>query len=121
MIDAADLIPTIAPEFADSAELQGAIDVAEMQIADGLCGDKRPLLVAYLAAHVLSVASRKGSGGPVTSLSEGGLSIGFGSSGIMGSLSQTSYGQEYHRLSRACVFAPRTRVKASQIPPGLLS
>ena len=121
MTDPADLIATIAPEFAESAQLQGAIDIADMQIAEGLCGDKRPLLVAYLAAHILTVATRKGSGGPVTGLTEGSLSISFGSSGIMGSLSQSSYGQEYHRLSRACVFAPRTRVKASQIPPGLLS
>ena len=117
----ADLIATIAPEFVDSAQLNGAIDIADMQTAEGLCGDKRPLLVAYLAAHVLTLASRKGSGGPITSLTEGSLSIGFGSSGVMGSLSQTGYGQEYYRLSRACVFAPRTRVKASQIPPGLLS
>lgn len=105
----AEILPTIAPEFA-LIDADDAIAIAEMQIADGLCGDKRPLLVAYLAAHILTMGKRGGAAGSVTSLKEGQLSIGYGSTGIMGSLGQTGYGAEYDRLSRACVFAARTRV-----------
>lgn len=114
MTTPAALLPVIAPEFAD-VDASAAIVVAEMQVGENLCGDKRPLLVAYLAAHILSLGSRSGlssgAAGAVTSLSEGSLSIGFGgASGVMGSLGQTSYGMEYDRLSRGCVFAARTRV-----------
>lgn len=107
----ADLIPTIAPEFAD-VDTSAAIDVADMQIGPNLCGDKRPLLVAYLAAHILTIAGREGRSGGVSSLSEGGLSVAFGRVNPMGdsNLETTSYGAEYLRLSRGCVFAPRTRV-----------
>lgn len=105
-----ELLVIIAPEFT-GVDASGAISVADMQIADGLCGDKRPLLVAYLAAHILTVGKRDGAAGAVTSLKEGQLSVNYGSTGIMGSLGQTGYGAEYDRLSRACVFAARTRVK----------
>lgn len=105
-----ELIPVIAPEFACKDTTQ-AITISEMQIAEGLCGERRPLLVAYLAAHIMALGLRTGgAGGNVSSMSEGSLSIGYGSSGIMGSLGQTSYGIEYDRLSRGCVFAARTRV-----------
>jgi hypothetical protein len=107
-----EIIPVIAPEFACKDATQ-AIEIAEIQIAEGLCGKRRPLLVAYLAAHIMALGKRSaGAGGAVTSLSEGSLSIGFGSTGVMGSLGQTSYGIEYDRLSRGCIFAARTRVKA---------
>jgi hypothetical protein len=106
-----EIIPVIAAEFACKDATQ-AIELADMQIAPNLCGSRRPLLVAYLAAHIMALAQRSGgAGGPVTSLSEGALSIGFGSAGLMGSLSQTSYGIEYDRISRGCIFAARTRVK----------
>lgn len=109
----ADLIPTIAPEFA-GVDASAAIAVAEMQVGPNLCRDKRPLLVAYLAAHIMSLGNRTaqagGASGEVSSLSEGQLSISFGASGVMGGLGQTAYGVEYDRLSRGCVFAARTRV-----------
>lgn len=106
---AESLLLIVAPEFT-GVDASGAISVAEMQIADGLCGDKRPLLVAYLAAHILTMSKRGGDVGAVTGLKEGQLSINYGSTGTTGSLGQTGYGAEYDRLSRACVFAARTRV-----------
>lgn len=109
MIDG--LLQTIAPDLYALPNKQGAIDMAELQVGAKLCGDKRPMLVAYLAAHILSLSQRSlGAAGSVTSLSEGGLSVGFGSSGVMGSLSQTTYGQEYDRISKGCIFSPRTRI-----------
>ncbi len=111
MSDPATLLPVIAPEFA-GVDLPAAIEVADMQIAPGLCGDKRPLLVAYLAAHILTIGKRKGTAGGVSSVKEGNLAISYsGASGSAGdSLGATSYGAEYDRLSRGCAFAARTRV-----------
>lgn len=107
----ADILPTIAPEFA-GIDATDMIALAELRIAPNLCGDQRPLLVAYLAAHMLTMAARNGSGGAgaVTSLKEGQLAIGYASTGTIGALGSTSYGSEYDQMSRACVFAARTRV-----------
>ena len=111
----ADILVVIAKEFSDlpEAEIQGAIDVADRQIAPNLCGDNRPTLVAYLAAHVLTIANKAGGAtGDVASISEGHKSITYSNSTaeVRSSLSKTSYGQEYSRLSRLCVFSARTRV-----------
>lgn len=107
MATPAELLPTIAPEFS-GVDASAAISVAEMQIAEGLCGDKRPLLVAYLAAHVLTLGQRSGAAGGVSSLREGGLSVSYHGGGE--GIGATSYGAEYDRLSRGCTFAARTRV-----------
>lgn len=109
MPTAAELLPVIAPEV--TGDQSAAIAVAEMQVGVGFCGDKRPLLVAYLAAHILTLGQRSGgAAGSVTNMTEGKLSIGFGGSGMIGSLGQTSYGTEYDRISRGCTFTARTRV-----------
>jgi hypothetical protein len=111
-MDVLDILAVIAPEFA-GVDLSGAIAIAELQIGPDMCGDKRPLLVAYLAAHLLTLARRKlGAGGDVAGLKEGALSITYtnGTSKISSGLSNTSYGREYDRLSRGCVFTPRTRM-----------
>jgi hypothetical protein len=105
-----EIIPVIAPEFG-CRDTSLVIEIAEMQVGENLCGKKRPMLVAYLAAHILALGERTGgAGGSVASLSEGALSVSFGTTGVMGSLGQTSYGIEYDRLSRGCIFAARTRV-----------
>lgn len=111
-MDIIEIFQLIAPELSSDLNLvEDAVTLAELQVGADLCGDKRPLLVAYLAAHLLSLTNRKtGSSGSLTSLSEGNLSLGFGQSGLMGSLGQTVYGVEYDRLSRGCIFAVRTRV-----------
>jgi hypothetical protein len=102
----AQLLPVIAPEL--TSDQSTVIAIAEMQIAPGLCGDKRPLLVAYLAAHIATVAARGGVSGGVASMTEGSLAVSFGGA-MKDGLGATSYGQEYDRLSRACVFAAGTR------------
>ncbi len=109
MNDPAAILPVIAPEFA-AVDATDQIAVAEMQIATGLCGDRRPMLVAYLAAHILTLGQRGGVSGPVTAQAEGQLSESYGATAMAkDSLASTSYGAEYDRMSRACVFAPRTR------------
>lgn len=113
MKTADELLIIIAPEYS-SVDVSGAIEVADMQIAIGLCGDKRPLLVAYLAAHILTVGGKAGGAtGDLSSLKEGGTAVTYKSSKASietTGLSDTSYGREYDRLSRACVFTARTRV-----------
>jgi hypothetical protein len=109
----AELLVIIAPEFKD-IDYSGAITVAEMQIAPNLCGDMRPLLVAYLAAHVLTIANPTGgSSANIASITEGNTSIKYENMQAViqtTGLSDTTYGREYDRLSRGCVFAARTRM-----------
>ncbi len=113
MATPAELLIIIAPEYI-GINVTGAIEVAEMQIALDLCGDKRPLLVAYLAAHILTIGGKAGGAtGDLASLKEGGTAVSYKSSkpSIESTgLSDTSYGREYDRMSRGCVFAARTRV-----------
>lgn len=99
MQEPADLISIIAPELVGNPNLTGAIDMAEGQVAAGHC--KRSEAVAYLAAHILTVAGRGGTGGAVTSETEGSLSRGYGATGTA-SLDSTSYGNEVQRLNRLC-------------------
>lgn len=100
---AVDLIPIIAPELEGSPQLSGAVTMAEGQIAADHC--QREQAVAYMAAHILTIAERNGTGGAVTSETEGSLSRGFGvAGGVVGMtrLDSTSYGSEVQRLNRIC-------------------
>lgn len=106
----ADLIPIIAPELVGNCNLYGAIEMAEDQIAAGHC--KRTQAVAYLAAHILTIAGRGGTGGAVTSETEGSLSRGYAVTGAGTRLDSTSYGIEFQRLNRLCYgFSARTSVE----------
>jgi mevalonate kinase len=116
-MSAADLLLVIAPEF-DNIDTSGALAIAEIQVGVNLCGDTRPLLVAYLAAHILTIAQRaSGSGGDITSITEGHASITYssGSAKITTGLSRTNYGQEFDRLSKGCIFTPRTRSRFTSV------
>lgn len=97
---AADLIPVIAPELVSAPTLAGALAMAEDQIAADHC--QREQAVAYMAAHILTIAMRNGTGGAVTSETEGSLSRGYGVSGSATRLDSTSYGSEVQRLNRIC-------------------
>lgn len=110
---ASEIFDLIAPELASSINKTNALDLAEIQIKANFCGDKRPMLVAYLAAHILSLSLRGSSApGSLNSISEGSLSLSFSGSGnVLSALGQTQYGVEFDRLSRSCVFSVRTRVE----------
>ena len=90
----------IAPEFSTLANLQDYINLAEEQVSAKMC--KRELAVAYLAAHIISMANRGGAAGAIASESEGGLSRSFGPLDN-NLLASTSYGQEYLRLLKSCL------------------
>lgn len=94
---AANLIPLLAPDFSNDPRLSIAIELAAGEVRDD-----HPYLdrvVALIAAHILTMANRRGSGGAVTGASEGGLSMSFAPIGDIGQLGSTAYGQEVHRLN----------------------
>ena len=104
---AIDLIPIIASELVGHANLAGAITMAEGQIAADHCFLDE--VVAYTAAHILTVAGRSGSGGAIASETEGSLSRSFAAGGDGAGLGSTSYGLEVKRLNRLCYgFSART-------------
>ncbi|MFC3227336.1 DUF4054 domain-containing protein [Marinibaculum pumilum] len=111
-----NILPIVAPELADTDpyRIAGAVELAGGQVGQ-VFGAKRDTAIAYLAAHMLTIAKRDGAGGVVTSQREGDLAVSFGAvGGVVGmtELHTTSYGQEFVRLRRATVFGPRTRVTA---------
>lgn len=101
------LLSIIAPDLATLLNKDGAIFIAESQTPQ--CKN-RDLAVAYLAAHILATSKTNGAGA-VSGMSEGSLSLSFATSGNDNSLSSTSYGNEYLRLTSACIFTARTRIE----------
>ena len=102
-----ELLSTIAPDLATLPNKDGAIYIADSQAPQ--CKN-RDLAVAYLAAHILATSKTNGAGA-VSGMSEGALSLSFATSGNNNSLSSTSYGNEYLRLTSACIFTARTRIE----------
>ena len=96
---AIDLIPVIAPDLVLNDGLAAAIEMAGAQVAANHC--YREVVIANMAAHILTIGARGGSGGAITAESEGGLSRSYGAAKTDG-LAATSYGQEVERLNRLC-------------------
>lgn len=111
---ASDWLLLFAPEFTDNPLSPDAIEAADLQVKPGLCGNLRPQLVAYLAAHILTIGGRaSGASGAIASVTEGKTSITYNNAKpylSTGGLSDTSYGREYDRLRRSCIMAVRTRI-----------
>lgn len=102
-----ELLEIIAPDLSTLPNKNGALLIAESQAPQ--CKN-RDLAVAYLAAHILATSKTNGAGA-VSGISEGALSLSFATSGNNNSLSSTSYGNEYLRLTSACIFTARTRIE----------
>lgn len=105
MAATAQLVKDLAPELIPQGDtrINQFIGFAYLQVDEDRWGSIADLGVAYLAAHLLTVSARGGSGaaGPVTSESVGSVSRSFGSSSSQagsGSLDSTSYGREHLRL-----------------------
>ena len=102
----------IAPEFA--ATLQATrevfINLAIAQVGTFSCNASvYDLAVANLAAHMLSISTRRGGSGQITSETEGSLSRSFGAVANASGFGATSYGAEYLRLVSAFILTPMTR------------
>ena len=103
MSTASEILSDIAPQFATATGRSGALEQAEGATSSTFYGSQRNRAVALLAAHWLSLetssARRDGSGGPISSKSEGSLSVSFGSVGATKSaLGQTHFGMELLEL-----------------------
>lgn len=109
------LIALLAPAYAEDPRMPAAILLAEQEVDPNHCYHDR--VVVLLAAHMLEMADRGATGGGeeggaasgqvVKSMSEGGLSISYGSDFNAGSssgtsLDSTTYGQEVLRLNQLC-------------------
>ena len=109
-MDIETILAAIAPEVASDARVETFIQLAADRMDAATWGNCYPQGVAYLVAHMLTMANRAasegtsgGSPGPVTSRGAGDLSIGYGTvggsySGSDGDYTQTSYGIQYLSL-----------------------
>lgn len=106
----ADILTAIAPEMVavDPAVRDVHLELAENQTGS-VFGSARNHAVALLAAHGMTLATREGMGGGVSSKKEGGLSVSFGRINPMGKspLDTTSYGAELGRLRRSYIMGAR--------------
>ena len=76
---AADTLVIVAPQYTGDARNTGAIALATSMVLTDYLGDQYQTAVAYLAAHILTVADRgtaagtsgTGGAGPVSSVTTG--------------------------------------------------
>lgn len=95
----------------DAGRLNAAITAASGRVGSVFKGN-RNLAIAYLAAHMLEVSNPiNGSGGMVTSESEGGLARSYGvGAQKVDAYDRTIYGQQFKQLRAECSFGPRTAI-----------
>lgn len=112
------MVQVLAPAFAEDVRMELAIEVAGEEVAANHC--YRARVVVLLAAHMLAMADRAGSGGAVASESEGGVSVSYTAARSDDALASTSYGQEVLRLNRLCFGMSAMTARSNLIPRGLL-
>ena len=97
----AELLPAIAPEI-DPASPQAValLAIADAEVGSHLESPLRDTLVAYKAAHIITLSNRGGAGGAVNALREGELTIAYDNGGMMDDLSLTAYGKRFKELAR---------------------
>jgi hypothetical protein len=117
-----ELMATIAPEFtpAKGYDVDGAIVVAQIRVDSTLPSYVKEnenaynLLIAYLAAHTLTIGGRPmGSSGDISSMQVGAVSVTYSTNKTSEKyartgLTETSFGREYIRLSDPYRFSPTT-------------
>lgn len=108
---------SVAPELAANAAKPTWIELATLRVSKKVFGDVYTFAVAYLAAHIGTLAVRQadaGAGGQtsIASRSEGSLSISYGDSSAIGEggdYKTTGYGRQFLALRRERVMGARTR------------
>lgn len=110
MVDA-QLVKDIAPELTDESDVRIDlfIDICKLRNDAGVWGDKYDYAVALDACHELTMANRRGSGGPVTSERVGDLAVGYGSfqaGKLQSPYDMTAYGQMYINLRKTLLVTP---------------
>jgi hypothetical protein len=95
---------------AQTAQKTDMIGLATEQLDATVYGTKIELAIALLVLHWFEVQNRTGSGGPLSSETEGGLSRSYAVTASSSDWGSTSWGQELQSLTNAVVFAPRNRM-----------
>jgi hypothetical protein len=110
-MSASDILSVIAPQFNDSDNRSGFLNIAASLVSSSWFGNKYDLAVAYLTAHMMSLSNdplrQSGETGSVSSKKEGDLAIAFSN----GSISEqnayyglTHFGMQYIQTRDSCGF-----------------
>lgn len=100
MMTAEQIIQTICTDLADSPSLSNYIQMAKESLDCRFFGNLYNQAVAYKACHLFTITKKSAlndalsiGGGSVNHLQEGGITLGFSSSGSNKELSETKYGR----------------------------
>ncbi len=109
---ASDIIDLRNPNLSSSQQSRKSdmIGLATEQLDADVYGTKIELAIALLVLHWFEVENRTGSGGPLSSETEGGLSRSYAVMASSSDWGSTSWGQELQTLTNNVVFAPRNRM-----------
>ena len=107
-------IPALSGGYynADTPGIGMLMAAAILEDAYDSCPHLRVLRLSNLTLHMVTLADKNdGSTADIQSYTEGDVSVSYGKSTakqLTSGLGNTSYGQEYDRLVRSCIFTPRT-------------
>ncbi|MBQ1948733.1 MAG: DUF4054 domain-containing protein [Treponema sp.] len=100
MMTSEQIIQTICPELADSPSLSQYLQIAQESLSRGFFGKLYNQAVAYKACHLFTVTKKSElndmtalSGGSLSHLQEGGITLGFNSVGGDKELAETKFGR----------------------------
>ena len=102
------LVRTVAPEFKAKTDQEIAvmISVAALWADEDVWADKYDAGVAYLTAHLMTIAAREGAAGSIASETVGRVSVSFSNSTMDDELADTGYGKTFLSLRRTIVTGP---------------
>ena len=121
MMSAIEIIQTICPQLADSPSLSQYVQVATESLNSRFFGKLFNQAVAYKACHLFTLNKASPlddvlsvGGGPVTGISEGGISVNFADIKSDNELNATKYGRQLLGLMKS---RPRMDVNRNYMPP----
>lgn len=108
------LLISIASEYKNKSaeEIQVFLDIAETRLDEDVWGDKYKWGIVYLAAHLLTMSTRKGTSGAVVREQVGEISVSYSAPAAKSRDDQymvTSYGTEYLAFRNTVVITPLVR------------
>ena len=120
MMSVIEIIQTICPKLADSPSLSQFVQVATESLNSRFFGKMFNYAIAYKACHLFTLNSQSPldeilsvGGGPVTGISEGGISVNFASNQNVSELASTKYGRQLLDLMRS---RPKMDVNRNYMP-----
>lgn len=108
MMSAIEIIKTICPELADSPSLSQFMQVATESLNSRFFGKLYNQAIAYKACHLFTLNKSSAidevlsvGGGPVSSISEGGISVSFSTNAGDNELNSTKFGRQLLALIKS--------------------